>query len=303
MPPDALPRAATVPSTRARLLRGGTLTGIALMCLGVGMFPMSNASAKFLAAQYPLAEVLWARFAGHLLVALLVFLPRRGPRLLVARRPRLQLARSLLLLGSTVCFVSGLARLPLTTASAIGFTAPLVVLLLSAPLLGEPVRRAQWGAVAIGFLGALVVVRPQPALDPLGALFGFASASCYGLYQIVTRKGAAFDTAETGIVWAPLAGAAAMTVLMPFSAVWPHRAADWAIFAALGFFGALGHYFLNRAFQLAPAALLSPFGYFELIGATALGWIVFAGFPDALTWTGIALVIAGGIIAGRAARR
>ena len=98
------------------------LRGILLMCAGVSMFPFMNAAVKLLGAHYPVAQIVWARFTGHLLVMLLVFLPQYGRRLLATRRPAVQIGRSLLMLVSNMMFVVAIARVPLATASAIGFT-------------------------------------------------------------------------------------------------------------------------------------------------------------------------------------
>ncbi len=120
------------------------------MCLGVSVFPFMNAAVKLLTADYPVMQIVWARFTGHLIVTLIVFLPRYGRRLLTTRRPLIQLGRSLLMLISNFVFVLAIGRVPLATASAIGFTSPLIVTALSMPLLGERVRPRRWSAVLIG---------------------------------------------------------------------------------------------------------------------------------------------------------
>src|SRR5437764_13314590 len=119
-----------LPVSAARL-QHDVLRGILLMCAGVSMFPFMNAAVKLLGANYPVAQIVWARFTGHLLVMLLVFLPPYARRLLATRRPAVQIARSLLMLVSNMMFVVAIARVPLATASAIGFTSPLIVTALS----------------------------------------------------------------------------------------------------------------------------------------------------------------------------
>jgi len=134
---------------------------------GVSMFPFMNAAVKLLGARYPVTEIVWARFTGHLIVMLLVFLPQYGWRLLATRRPAVQIARSLLMLGSNLVFVIAIARVPLATASAIGFTSPLLVTALSVPMLRESVGIRRWTAVVVGFIGALLVIRPGAGMhDP-----------------------------------------------------------------------------------------------------------------------------------------
>ena len=126
---------------------------------GGGADPLLNASAKYLAVTYPVLEVAWARYAGHFIYMLLFFLPQRGIRILACSRPALQLLRSTLLCISTVIFVTGLPYVPLATASAISFTGPFIVTALAPLVLGERVGPKRWAAVAIGFVGALVVVQ------------------------------------------------------------------------------------------------------------------------------------------------
>ncbi|HEX3500598.1 MAG TPA: DMT family transporter [Stellaceae bacterium] len=271
------------------------LRGILLMCLGVCMFPFLNTSAKLLTADYPITEIVWARFTGHLVCVLITFMPQRGWRIFAAHRPVVQISRSFLLLASTSLFVSAIGHLPLATASAIGFTSPFIVTALSVPMLREPVGPRRWAAVGIGFIGALIVIRPHASPDSWAALLVLGSACCYGLYQVLTRKGGAHDNAATAIVYAALVGTVVMSVIVPFHFRLPFRAVDWVLFAALGIFGGFGHYFVVRGFQNASAAIIAPFGYIELVGATLLGYVVFGNFPDGWTWVGAAIIVACGV--------
>jgi drug/metabolite transporter (DMT)-like permease len=277
------------------------LKGAALMAFGAGVtFPLVNTCAKLLSARYPIVEIVWARFAGHLLFSLVLFLPSRGPLLLVARRPGLQVLRSVLLFGATALFVSAIGRVQLATASAINFSAPLIVTALSLPLLGERVGWKRTVAVVVGFAGVLLILRPGAGIIDPALLLLCGQVICYALYQIATRRVGAYDNAETGIVYAALVGTAAASLALPFAFRLPESVGDVALFLGLGLFGGLGHYCLTRGFQLAPAALLSPLGYSELLGATLLGWLVFGNVPDAFTWAGAVVIVASGLyVAGR----
>jgi drug/metabolite transporter (DMT)-like permease len=268
------------------------------------MFPFLNTCAKLLTTIYPITEIVWARFTGHLVVMLAVFLPSRGWVIFRAHRPAIQIARSFLLLGSTAFYVSAIGRVPLATASAIGFSSPIIVTALSVPLLGESVGPRRWSAVLAGFLGVLIVVRPGGGLLGPATFLLLASAGCYALYQIATRRGGAHDSAETGIIYAALVGTIATSLLVPLSFQIPQRLSDAALLASLGVFGGVGHYFVIRAFRLGPAALISPLGYLELVGTTILGYLVFSNFPDSWTWVGAGLIVASGVyIAVREQRR
>lgn len=278
--------------------------GILLMCAGVSAFPFMNAAVKVLATQYPAAQITWARFTGHLIVMLLVFLPQYRWRLLRTRRPAVQIARSLLMLASNLLYVLAIGAVPLATASAIGFTAPLIVTALSVPLLGESVGWRRWSAVLVGFIGALTVIRPGAGLHNTSVLVLLLSSLAYALYQIATRWVSRYDNAATGIVFAALAGSLGMSLAMPFVFVMPRTWLDAGLFCCLGLFGGLGHYLVILAFQLGPAAVIAPLGYVELIGTTILGYLIFGNFPDFWTWVGAAMIIASGIyIALRERRR
>ena len=274
------------------------------MCLGVSMFPFMNAAVKLLTAQYPVMQIVWARFTGHLIVMLVVFLPRYGWRLLATRRPAIQLGRSLLMLLSNLVFVMAIGRVPLATASAIGFTSPLLVTAMSVPLLGEQVGPRRWSAVLVGFAGALLIIRPGSGLANPAVLLLLVSSASYALYQIATRWVAFYDGAATGIVFAALLGSLAMSLVLPFIFVPPRSLFDLALFVSLGLIGGAGHYLITRAFQTGPAAALAPLGYVELIGTSILGYLIFGNFPDRLTWAGAAIIIASGLyIALREHRR
>jgi drug/metabolite transporter (DMT)-like permease len=131
-------------------------------------------------------------------------------------------------------------------------------------------------------------------IDP-ALLLLCGQVTCYALYQIVTRRAGAYDDAETGIVYAALVGTVAASLALPFAFRLPESFGDVALFLSLGLFGGLGHYCLTRAFQLAPAALLSPLGYSELLGATLLGWLVFGNVPDGFTGAGAAVIVLSGL--------
>jgi drug/metabolite transporter (DMT)-like permease len=273
------------------------------MCAGVSTFPFMNTAVKLLAQSYPAAQITWARFTGHLIVMLLIFLPRYRWRLLRTRRPALQIARSVLMLVSNLVFVMAIGRVPLATASAIGFTSPLIVAALSAPLLRESVGWRRWCAVLVGFVGALMVIRPGGGLLDPAVMLILGSAVSYALYQIATRAVGSYDTAATGIIFAALFGSLVMSLAMPFIFVMPRSLLDVALFASLGLIGGFGHYLVIGAFQRGRAAIIAPFGYVELIGAGVLGYLIFDHIPDVWTCAGAGVIIASGIYIAMGVRR
>jgi drug/metabolite transporter (DMT)-like permease len=263
------------------------------MVLVAFFIPILNASAKYLAeARYPVIEIVWWRYAGHFLVMIVVFAPRLGGRLLVASRPALQFVRSSLLAASTLIFMSALAYVPLTTATAMSFTGPFMVTALAPLLLGERVGLVRWLFVIFGFVGALIILRPGTgAVEPATFLL-LGSALTSALYQIMSRKLASHDRAETSITYIALAGFLLTTVPLPFVWETPRSVMHWLLFASLGVFGGFGHYFWQRALEIAPAPFVSPFSYLGLIGATLLSVVVFGQLPDVWVWIG-AFIIAG----------
>jgi drug/metabolite transporter (DMT)-like permease len=273
------------------------------MMLSAILIPLLNASSKYLTQFYPVVEITWARYAGHFAFMVLVFAPRRGTRLLVSSRPMLQLLRSTLLCLSSLIYISALTWVALPTATAISFTGPMIVTALAPFLLGERVGRTRWLAVGTGFLGAVVIVRPGMDSANQAALLVLASAFASALYQILTRKLASQDPAETSITYIALAGFVLTSVPLPFVWVTPASLWDTLVFVGLGLFGGFGHYFLVRAFELAPAPVVSPFNYGQLIGAGLLSYSVFGQVPDAWTWIGAAVIVASGIFMLYAERR
>ncbi len=259
------------------------------------LIPLLNASAKYLTRDYPIVEITWARYAGHFVYMLIAFAPRRGLRLLATSRPLLQFTRSTLLCVSTLIFITALSEVPLPTATAISFTSPFMVIVLAPFLLGERVGLRRWLAVGLGFLGALVVVRPGFGGVQSAALLVLGSSAASALYQIITRTLASHDPAETSITYIALAGFILTSIPLPFVWITPATLFDAAVFVGLGVFGGFGHYFLVRAFELAPAPFVAPFNYGQLLGSALLGWLIFSHIPDVWTWIGTFIIAGSGI--------
>ena len=282
-------------STRRNVARG-----IQFMCLAILLMPVMNAMAKALTVDYPLVQVVWARFAGHLVCMTLLFWPGRGWQLFRSRRPALQFARSAIMFASNGCYIVALSTVALATASAIMFTAPLMVTALSVPFLGERVGARRWSAVGVGFIGALIIIRPgldTPGFDAtgLGVILLLISAATFAIYQVLTRKLSDRDSPETMIVYTALIAAVVMSCVIPFHFVVPMDARDWLLFPALGILGGFTQYFVVKALERAPASVVSPYLYGELMVAALLGYAIFGDFPDQWTWLGAAVIAASGL--------
>lgn len=278
--------------------RQRVLIGIFFVCFAGTLFPVMNAFAKALGSNYSPLQISWARFFGHVVFLLIMFLPRRGIRMLFTRRPALQLTRSAIQLASNVLFTIAIFHQPIADAAAIGMMGPLIVAILAWPMLGERTTPSRVAAVAVGFIGVLIVIRPGGAVFHWSALLLLGSSTCYALYQIFTRKVANIDPPETTTVYSSMVGAFGMLLVLPF--VWKAPQTFWHLFffCGLGVLGGIGHYFVVRALAYAPANIVSPFQYFQLIGSVIVGYLWFGNFPDAFTWLGSAVIVGAGLYVG-----
>ena len=288
----------TAPPIAPARLHGGdsVLRAVAYMCLSTAIFPVLNSAVKYLGEHYPMPELFWARYAGHVVYCLIVFLPRYGTSLFVTRWPAIQCVRAVLLFAASSCFYLGLLTIDLSTAAAIMFVAPIIVTALSVPMLKERVGPRRWAAVIVGFLGAVIIIRPGFSVMQWGAILVLLDALFYSIYQILSRKVGSIDAAPVSITLTGIGGLIIATAILPFSTiVWPQSWFDALLFILLGAFGLAGHFFVVKAVQWGRASIVAPVGYLELVGATFLGWLVFGNFPDYLTWIGAAVIVASGL--------
>ncbi len=269
--------------------------GILLMMLSGFLFVVMDATAKYLSSEYPVAQIVWARYVFHLLT--LPMIVGRGSWLAVVRTRRLglQLLRSLLLLGATFFFFLAVKYIPLATATSIGFVGPLFVTALSVPLLGEKVGPRRWAAVVFGFGAVLVIIRPGAEVLHWAVVLPLLVAACFAFYQITTRILSRSDGSITTLFYSGTVGAVVMTLLLPFQEWQAPTAGGWAIMACLGLTGSIGHLVMIRAFTVAPASSLAPFSYLQLVWATLLGFAAFADLPDLWTLIGALMLAASGL--------
>ncbi|MDB5413571.1 MAG: EamA/RhaT family transporter [Rubritepida sp.] len=262
------------------------------------LFPVMGGFAKLLGQDYSSFQISWARAFGHIIFLSALFLPRMGLSLFRSRRPGLQLFRSAMLFTSNLNFFFAIKFIPLGKAAAISLAAPLIVAALAWPMLGERTTRARVIALLVGFVGVVVVIRPGTALFHWASVFVVISATAYGVYQILTRRIAGIDTPETSALFSAFVGGFGMLLVLPFVWQTPASLLDVGLFIGVGIFGALGHYCVAHAFGYAPANVLSPFQYFQLLGSVTVGWLLFAEFPDVTTWIGAAVIVGSGLYTG-----
>jgi len=272
-----------------------TLVGILFMLAASSLFPVMNGLVQVLSARYSSEQLVWARTASHLVFILALFGPRLGLAVVRSTQLRWQIVRSAVHLGSMLCFFNGVKYLELAKASSISFTAPFIVALLAWPILGERMRLGRLAAVAVAFLGVLVVIRPGSEVFQWASLLILASSACYALYQVFTRLVAGHDLPETSAVYSAVVGTLVMTLVLPFVWITPPSWTDAALLFSLGIIGGLGHYCVARAMTCAQANILAPFGYWQMVGAVIVGYLISGLLPDAATWAGTAIITCAGL--------
>jgi len=271
-----------------------SLRGIALIAAAYLLFSGLDATAKVLGRSYPISQVIWARFAVHAVVAALLIAPYLRERPWRSARPGLQVLRGLLLVAATATNFTALRYLQLAETASIYFSAPLIVAALSVPMLGERVGPRRWAAIAAGFAGILIVIRPGLGLVHWAAGIACLTALATALYQILSRKLASADGAHATQFYTAMLAAGATAPLAALE--WtPPDARGWALMALLGVLGGIGHWLLTVAHACAPAPVLAPFNYTQIVWMPLLGYLVFADVPSPWTLAGGAVVAVSGL--------
>ncbi|MDJ0389401.1 DMT family transporter [Roseomonas sp. E05] len=282
------------------------LTGVALQLAAVAFFVAMDTTTKLMAADYAIGQLIFARFLGHVLLVALLLRVFTGALPWRSRAPGLQAVRSLCLASANYLFSHALAHVPLADATAVNFASPLFTVAMAAVWLQEKVSPRRWLGVAVGLLGVGVALRPPfltgGPLPHWAIVLPLGTALLYGVYQILTRKLASVDDPRTTILHTGLAASALSTLAQPF--VWQTPTGwGWAGLLALGALGAVGHGLLVLAFARAPASLLAPMSYTQLIWAVLASMLVFGDQPDRFTLLGAAIIAVGGLLVAWPSRR
>lgn len=254
-----------------------------------------DATAKYLVRDHSLWVVVWARYAGQMVVVTPFAWHRAGPGFWRTRKPGLQLLRSLFLVLATLGFWGGLRYLPLAEASSITFLAPTFVVLLSWPLLHERAPRARQIASTAGFIGILILLRPGSAVMHPAVVLLLAAALANALYQLLTRR-LLDEKLHTTLFYSASVGTVVLTLGLPLATDLTRlMAIGIAPLVLLGVLAGIGHWCMTHAYLQAPASLLTPFTYLQILWATAFGYLMFGQHPDRLSALGMAVVVASGV--------
>ncbi len=271
------------------------LTGIVLMCGAVALFACLDTTAKYLNTQMDTLQITWARYTFAFVLTLFVFNPVTHPDLLRTTRPTLQIIRSILLFFATAGNFLALRWMQLDEVLSIIFTFPFIVAIAAGPLLGEWIGWRRWSAIGFGFAGVLLITRPGLGGVHPAAVFSLGATISYGIYAVITRIVSRYDSDQTSLFYSNLIGALVMLPVIPF--VWT-TPSSWLIALMLmmiGVLGSAGHFMLIAGHRLAPASVLSPFVYTQLIWVVILGYLVFDHVPNSWTMGGAAMVISSGL--------
>ena len=275
----------------------GPLKGVLLVAGAVLMFACMNTITRNLSQLYAVPLIMAARYGVHLLLMIVVLGPSQGKRLYQTTHTGLVLVRGLCLAVSSLFVGFALQRIPVAETTSTIFLAPMVVMLVARPLLGETIGRLGWLAVVLGFAGVLLIVRPGSGVDLVGV--GCIGVAIVGTvaYQLLSRVLHRTETTFAMLFQSALVGTILFGALVPFSLGGP-APSPWQLtmFILSGVAGGLGHFLFTAAYRHAPASLLAPVNYLELVWAGLLGWMVFGHIPDPLTAAGMSVVAASGVM-------
>jgi drug/metabolite transporter (DMT)-like permease len=268
--------------------------GIGLGALAFGLFTVMDTLIKWLSAGYPVIELLFSNALFALVPVAITTLRRGGVARLRTRRLRLHVVRGTFGMGGGFLGFYAYSQLPLADAYSIIFATPLLITALSVPMLGEQVGWRRWSAVAVGFIGVLVMLRPGAAPIGLGALAALGAACSSAVAILLVRKLSATESTASIALYSNLTVVLVTGCLLPFDFVLP-SVGDLLLMAASGLIGGTALLILIGAYRRAPAALVAPFQYSQMVWAILLGFLIWGDVPDPAKLLGAAIVASSGL--------
>ncbi|MBM3569380.1 MAG: DMT family transporter [Alphaproteobacteria bacterium] len=288
-------------TTSVAVAQNRPLPAIACMVAAVTVFSLLNAGIKLTGSTIPVLQQMFFRNAGAFLPILVVLIATGGMAQLRTRRLGDHGKRAGIGLVSQFCFFYAFAHLPLADVVATGFAAPLFLTALAPFLLGESVGWRRWSAVAVGFAGVLLLLQPgQGGGDYLSGA-GYAGpillggTVLYALVMVMLRQLGSTEASVTIVFYFSATATVGLGLALPLVWVTPADWREWAILIGLGVFGGIGQILMTQAFRLAPASIVAPFDYSQILWAVLLGHFIWSEWPTALGWSGVGLVIASGL--------
>ena len=277
------------------------LRGIALNLSAGVIFCFADTIAKQLATEVAIVQITWTRYIVFAALAFLLTTRLRGASFHV-RAPKLQVARGLCLVCSSLLFVLGIRDVGLAEATTIGFIGPILVTFLSIPLLGEKVDARRWCALAAGMFGVLVVLRPGTGTFHPEGLYRVASALFWSAGVILTRRMTANERAETTMFWSAITGLAVLSAIIPFHYVRP-TGMQLLLSVAQGVLSSMGQWMVILSLRFTPVSTLAPYSYMSLLWMTIAGFLAFGVLPDQWTLVGAGVIVGSGMYTANRERR
>lgn len=280
-----------------------SLQAVGLMCVAMLLLPIMDIAAKYLSSSMSPLQVTFGRFFFQLLVCVAVAAVSGRLKDLKGKRPGINALRGVLLATASLIFFTAVKFMPVATAISIFFVEPMILTILAAIVLKEKFGIRRLAAILVGLVGAMMILRPSFLDVGPAAFLPLGTAVCFACYLLVNRKYAGTDNLLAIQFSAGLAGSLILGTLLVIGTIsglpavsftlpsMPH----FGLLTLIGVISFLGHGLVVQAFQKGEAGVLAPLQYLEIVSATLLGYLVFADFPDALTWVGIALIISGGL--------
>ncbi|MEO5773103.1 MAG: DMT family transporter [Sphingomicrobium sp.] len=278
--------------TTSHSLRGAMLCIVALF-----LFACMDTTTKYLAASYNVPLIVALRYIGNLLLMILLLGPTRPRELLRTDRTALVLVRAACLAVTSLLVGLALQLMPVAETTAINFIAPLVVVLLARPVLGERIGRWGWSAALLGFAGVMLIVRPGSGLNPTGVALALGAVGAGAAYQLLSRVLVDTERTIAMLFYTALLGSVLFGIALPWT-MHGHApsAFELLLFLSLGIYGGLGHFLFTKAYRHADASILAPMIYFQLVWAGLLGWLIFRHAPDLPSLAGMAVIAVSGLM-------
>ena len=270
------------------------MKAIFLNLMAWAILPIMDGMAKHLSTEIHFLEVVWGRYFFMVVISVPITLVFFKKHLSWPKNINIQLARSVFLFLSTILFFYAISVLSLAEALTLAFVSPLIVTLLSAILLKEQVGYRRWTAVIIGFIGAIIVIRPGFNEISLATFAGLGTGIAYAFYVITTRKLSSIDSPLLTLIFTGLSGAIIISIIVPFVWITPNYT-QWLFLIGLAAVGTLGHFFLILSLNFAEASKLAPFAYFEIVTNIIIGYYFFGDLPDRWIWIGLIIIVSSGV--------
>ena len=264
------------------------------MAMGFFSFAACDALAKLLTESFHPLQIVWMRMLG-LFIGVCILVVLKGPALLKTPKPKLQVLRGIVAVGSATCFIIAVGYVPLADAVAVTFVAPFIVTVLGALVLGEHVGIRRWLAVVAGFIGMLIVIRPGMGLFHPAIFLVVVAAVFFAVRQLLSRWLSGVDAVVTTVAYTAIVAFFVTSLILPFVWVRPQGTGMILLIACMAILAAIGEVLIIRALDIAQSVVLAPIHYTLILWSTFYGYVIFSELPDQWTLLGCAIIVVSGL--------